>query len=410
MTRAPRTCREFHWRMYGLDLPAQRERLKRQLVFDGEVWDLLDRPAWTEREYRELMAHYYGFITYLDAQIGRLLETLDRTGLARDTLVVYTTDHGEYMGGHGCIFKSMAMYDDLMRVPLLARLPGVVPPGHTTSALTSSVDFLPTLLDYAGVPIPASAQGKSLRPLLEARTERHHDAVFTAFPGPGVQMRMVRTERHKYSYNYQPRQEDELYDLQEDPNELDNLAGLPQVRDLEEQLRVRVFDHMDKIQDPWRRKARAVIAMPPLTRIAFDFDHDYELEYWQLYRGLSGVRIADGKLVGHIDCPGYMVARFDEPAKGDDCPVLEITMAATAGTSAQLYWATSDDPQMKDPMSVRFPIEGDGKMHTYRLELGEHAQWKGKTITHLRLNPVRHKPAPGDLSADWRIDRIGPPR
>ncbi len=410
MTNAPNRNKNGRWRMHGIDLPEQRARLKRQLVFEGEMWDLLDPPAWTEHEYRELMAHYYGYITYIDAQIGRLLAELDRLGLSDNTIVVYTTDHGEFMGGHGCIFKAYMMYDDLMRVPLIVRYPGVVPKDRTSRALACSVDLTPTLLDLAGAKVPATVDGKSLRSVLTGRTEQHRDAVFTSFALPHLQARMVRTDRYKYVLNWLPREKDELYDLQQDPQEMNNLAGQPGAKDVETTLRRRIFDFMDGIDDPWRHQAREMAELRPLDRIQFEFDRACEKAYWRCYRGLSNVRVEGGKLVGQIDCPGYMIATFDAPVSGDDYPTLEIAMATTAGTSAHFYWATTDRPQMGEPTSVRFPIRSDGKMHTYRLELKDKPHWRGKTITQIRLNPVRHLPASGSLRAEWKIDRIGPPK
>jgi len=410
MTRAPKRHRAFHWRMHGIDLAKERARLKRQLVFENEMWDLLDRPAWTEREYRDLMAHYYGYVSYLDAQIGRLLTALDRLGLTDNTLVVYTTDHGEFMGGHGCIFKAMMMYDDLMRVPLIVRFPGVVLKGGSSRALASSVDLMPTLLDVAGVKAPDTVQGKSLKPVLTGRTATHHEAVFTSFPMAHLQVRMIRTDRYKYCYNWKPRQADELYDMRQDPLEMDNLSGRPVVQDVERRLRQRVFDFMDRIDDPWRQLARNMADMPPLSKIQFEFDRAYEKEYWAFHRGIRRVRVKAGRLVGSIACPGYMVATLDEPVKGDDTPVLEITMSVTAGKTAQFYWATTDRPRMCEATSVRFDIQADGKLHTYRLALRENETWRGKMITHIRLNPVRRRPAKGVLRADWQIDRIGPPK
>ncbi len=410
MTKAPASHRDFGWRMCGLDLARERARLNKRIVYANEMWDLLERPAWTEREYRELLAHYYGYVSYIDAQIGRLLDALTRVGLADNTLVIYTTDHGEFMGNHGCIFKGMMMYDDLVRVPLLVRFPGAIPPHTVTRALASSVDLMPTLLDFAAVPTPKGLHGKSLRPLLEGRVDEHHQAVYTSFPAPNVQMRMVRTPRYKYSLNWRPRQINELYDMDADPFEMDNLAGRPEMQRVEQDLQGTIYDFMDRIKDPWRKIARSVGTMPPLTRIAFDFDQEYEWEYWSFHRGLSSVKIADGKLVGRITCPGYMVAHLDEPVQGNDYPTLEITMATTAGEQSQFYWATTERPQMCEAMSVRFALESDGKLHTYRLKLAENENWRDKTITHIRLNPIRRKLATEPLSGRWEIDRIGPSR
>ncbi|HJN17177.1 MAG TPA: sulfatase-like hydrolase/transferase, partial [Armatimonadota bacterium] len=332
MTSAPETHQNFHWRMNDVDMEAERDKLKRQLVFPGEMWDLLDRDEWGEREYRELMAHYYGFMSYIDHQIGRLLDSLDDLGLAADTLVVFTTDHGEYMGGHGNIFKHMAMHEELMHVPLVARLPGAIPADRVTQALSSSVDIMPTLLDYGGADTPESVHGKSLRPVLEGETDDQHEAVYTSFPAPGVQMRMVRTtDDWKYSLNWRPRQVDELYDLSADPLEMENLSGQPEHARREKRMRRLVYSFMREIDDPWRHAARFAVERPPLTDIDFDFTERYDELYWQYFRGLGQIRIEDGVLAGHIACPGYMTATLDEPVSGADYPVLEIAMSVTAG-------------------------------------------------------------------------------
>ncbi len=410
MIRAPRTHREFVWRMYGRDLAKDRQRLKRAIVFEGEMWDLLDRPKWTDREFRELMAHYYGYISYIDQQIGRLLHALDSLGLAENTIVVYTTDHGEFMGGHGCIFKGYMMYDDLVRAPLMVRWPGHVPEGKVSDALVSSVDLMPTLLDLAGVAAPAGADGRSFRSLLLGRSSVHRDAIFSAFTAKPIQTRMIRTQRWKYCLNFRPRQRDELYDLQADPNEMNNLSGLPDYEAVERKLRRRVLEHMQQIGDPWFLAALATTKLPRLTQIRFDFNSPWEIGYWSFYRGISGAHIEGGCLTGKIECPGYMVAELDEPASGDDYPRLEIRMAATAGRWAQFYWATEDRPQMCEAMSVRIPIVADGKLHSYTVDLSHHPLWRGKRITQIRLNPVRRCRADKALTAQWRIDYIGPPR
>ncbi len=410
MTRAPRSNRNGNWRMHGIDLAKERKRLKRQLVFEGEMWDLLDRPAWTEREYRELIAHYYGYVSYIDAQIGRLLAALDELDLAEDTLVIYTTDHGDFSGGHGCIFKAYMMYDDLMRVPLIVRMPGAIPAGRTAEALASSVDLMPTLLDFGGAPVPEGVEGQSLRRVLEGKTDRHHDAVFTTFATPGFQVRMVRTDRYKYCLHFWPPQRDELYDMQADPHEMTNLAGQAEMKEVERRLRERVYAYMAEIDDPWLAMARQVEELTPLTELSFEFDKRSAKLQWTFFRGLSEVRAGHGRLTGRIDCPGYMVATLAEPVAGADVPVLEITMTTSAGRMAQAYWATTDAPTMREAMSLRFPIRGDGKPHTYRLELGKHPLWQGKQITAFRLNPVRREDTSKPLRAAWTIDRIGPPK
>ena len=118
---------------------------------------------------REYMAIYHGMVKYIDDQVGRVLGKLDALGLAENTLVLFTTDHGDMVGAHGCIGKSIfSFYDDLVRIPLLMRLPGRIPPGRVVSNPVSQIDVMPTILDYVGGQEPETLHGASLRPLIDS--------------------------------------------------------------------------------------------------------------------------------------------------------------------------------------------------------------------------------------------------
>lgn len=411
MTHKPRSHRQFHWYMLreGLN-PAN---LKRYLVYEEEMWDLLDRGHFGEREFKELMAHYYGFITYLDQWIGYVLDAVDRLGLRDRTIVIFTSDHGEFMGSHGCIFKAMAMYDELMNVPFLLRYPPLThhpsPIKHQTSALVSSVDVVPTLLELVGVPMPHAVQGRSFASLLRGETEQHRDAVFTSFPAFHRQVRMVRTAEWKYVLNWRPREVDELYHLRRDPGELHNLALEPGHEEVLREMQERLFAWMEETNDPWREEARAAAALPyrEVTSLDFDFDQAWEGGVWVPFRGISGLTIRNGQLIGEIECPGFLVCTLDRPVAAADYPVLLLRMRTTAGQQAQFYWTTTDLPTWDEAKSLRFPIQGDGEFHTYRLELSPHPLWRDRQITAIRLNPIRR--APGDrqpLRGQFAIDRL----
>ncbi|MCL5269119.1 MAG: sulfatase-like hydrolase/transferase [bacterium] len=178
---------------------------------------------------REYAAIYYGQTAMSDALLGRVLDRLDELGEAGRTLVLYTSDHGDMVGAHGIVGKSIqGFYDDLMHVPLIMRLPGVIPAGKRVGDLVSSVDIMPTLLDYAGQTIPSAVQGRSLRPLIEGRPgAAGRDYVFGESTHPGAKMvnRMVRSKRWKYIWRSDRHLE--LYDMQSDPDENFNLIGNP---------------------------------------------------------------------------------------------------------------------------------------------------------------------------------------
>src|SRR5665213_2536779 len=124
--------------------------------------------GWGWEKWSPIVQRYLGEITLLDTQIGRILTALDRLGLADDTVVIYTSDHGDMCGSHGMMDKHYIMYDDVVRVPLFARCPKQVPAGTICGAFVSSaLDLSRTFLDLAGVPAPASFVGQSLAPALQ---------------------------------------------------------------------------------------------------------------------------------------------------------------------------------------------------------------------------------------------------
>ncbi|NOX54630.1 MAG: sulfatase-like hydrolase/transferase [Planctomycetes bacterium] len=202
-------------RLHGTrDLPPwdQRGASKR-------LGDIMGEPG-----IREYVAIYHGMVKYIDDQVGRILRKLDELGLSDNTLVIFTTDHGDMVGAHGCIGKSIAgFYDDLVRIPLLMRLPGRIPAGRKVEAPVSQIDFMPTILDYVGLPAPENIHGRSLRPLIEGREVSWRDH---AFCQRADQLRMLRTKRYKYVFGRKPHVV-ALYDLKADPNEDRNLADDP---------------------------------------------------------------------------------------------------------------------------------------------------------------------------------------
>jgi len=170
----------------------------------------------------EYAAIYHGMVKYIDDQLGRILKKLDDLGLTDRTLVIFTTDHGDMVGAHGCIGKSISsFYDDLVRIPLLMRLPGKIKPRTVVTQPVSQIDMMPTILDYLNVPIPKNIHGRSMRPLIEDRKVPWRDY---AFCQRAMQSRMCRTRRYKYVYARRGLIL-ALYDLENDPHEDRNLAG-----------------------------------------------------------------------------------------------------------------------------------------------------------------------------------------
>ena len=180
-------------------------------------------------EIRQHIADYYGMISHLDAQIGRLLDALAASGHADDTIVVYTADHGLAVGQHGLLGKQN-VYDHSLRVPLIVRGPGI-PAGQRRDGLCYLHDVFPTILDLAGVPVPSGCEGESLVPALTGQDAGMRDCIFSAFqrsqnlaPDDSIQ-RMVRQGNLKLIETRTAGQTHlQLFDLADDPWETLNLA------------------------------------------------------------------------------------------------------------------------------------------------------------------------------------------
>jgi len=195
--------------------------------------------------WQKLTAMFWGYVTLIDEQIGRILQAMDDLGLTEHTALFSSTDHGGFVGNHRLSDKGPMMYDDIYRIPLLARWPGHTAPGGVSYGMLTLMDLMPTFLDIAGAPAPEHVAGRSIRPLLEgAAPPDWPDAVFLQFHGhhfPYPQ-RGIRTLRYKLVVN--PPDVNELYDLAVDPYELCNRIDDPAYAVIRRQLMGRLYDHL----------------------------------------------------------------------------------------------------------------------------------------------------------------------
>lgn len=180
--------------------------------------------------YQALVKNYYRTLLSVDENVGRALAALDRLELASNTLILFGSDNGFFLGEYG-LYDKRLMYDPAIRVPMLVRWPGRVPPGTVDSSLVTNVDIAPTLLEIAGVPVPQWMQGTSFLPLLERKEVAWRDAFYYEFheypdyDHCARRHRGIRTERWKLIEFWEKPVEYELYDLQRDPDETRNLAA-----------------------------------------------------------------------------------------------------------------------------------------------------------------------------------------
>jgi choline-sulfatase len=177
---------------------------------------------WDKQQWRYYRWSYYRNIEQVDAEIGRVLRAVKDSGREKDTLVVFTADHGEGMGHHQMVRKS-SFYNEAAKVPLLFSWPGhIVENKIDTIHLTSGLDITPTLCDYAGIQPPANMRGVSLRPIIEAKRGSSRDFIVSEVSTNTG--RMVRTEDYKY-ITYKGNLVEQLFDIKNDPGETRNLAA-----------------------------------------------------------------------------------------------------------------------------------------------------------------------------------------
>ena len=197
---------------------------------------------------REMQAAYYASIELIDAQVGRMLEALERSGQRENTVVIFMSDHGEMLGDHGLTRKGCRFYEGLAHVPLIISSPSRFRQGVRSGALVELIDIVPTLLQLADLDVTDNVQGKSLLPILtgESEADNHRDVVRCeyrdALDMPGVSHAdMIFDGRHKLVV-YHGTGLGELFDLEEDPHEFDNLWDAAEAADIKQKLLLRLFD------------------------------------------------------------------------------------------------------------------------------------------------------------------------
>ena len=207
-------------------------------------------------KFQRYMRDYLKTLKSLDDNVGRVLDYLDKAGLSENTLVVYTSDQGFYMGEHGW-FDKRFMYEESFHTPLLMRLPGGKK-GVVNDQMVQNIDYAPTFLELAGAEIPEDIQGISLLPLLKGETPKEWRKAlyyhFYEFPAEHMVKRHygVRNDRYKLIHFYNDIDVWELYDLQEDPHEMNNLYGKAGYEEVTRQMMDQLHQLQEQYDDPIR--------------------------------------------------------------------------------------------------------------------------------------------------------------
>jgi choline-sulfatase len=242
--------------------------------FDNEDWENRPLPVqyiccshrrmqqasrWDEGNYRHYLAAYYHYVNRADDCVGKIIESLRKSGEMDNTLLVFLSDHGDGMGAHRMVTKQVSFIEETARVPLMFAGPGINAKGVINKKqLVSLDDLLPTLCDYADIPAPGGIYGKSLMPYLRGDSdEKLREYVvsewttewgFTISPG-----RMLRTDRYKY-VRYKEADGEELFDLENDPGERRSLINDPEYQDVLEMHRNLLLEHIVETNDDFLQR------------------------------------------------------------------------------------------------------------------------------------------------------------
>ncbi len=250
--------------------PTEDQWLKAQLLYAGLAeWGFEGKPLKTEEDWQRIIAHYWGLVSQVDTHMGRILRTLRDCSLEDDTIIVYTSEHGDMMGAHRLLAKAV-MFEEALKVPLMLRIPGVTQPGQHIAAPVGQIDVVPTLLDALGMPLPDHLEGASWLPHLRGEAPLAQENVFIEWNGNDgwghairkgqileSQLAIASEERIRaamrgdpargiitpqgFKYVWWQSGHRELYDLRADPGETTNLAGRsehqPTVAALQDEIR-----------------------------------------------------------------------------------------------------------------------------------------------------------------------------
>jgi len=225
------------------------EKLPSPVMNEGE-----NRRGHSKAHWKKVKAYYYALISHVDDQVGRMLDALEAAGVADDTIVIFTSDHGEHLGDHGLVGKSRS-YDSSSRVPLIISYPKgkIQKTGQRREEIVEAVDLVPTILDWCGIPIPTFLQGRSIRPLLEGRDYEPRQSAFMELGHPSQRnFKAIRT--HEALYQIDSQGEELLFDMAKDPHQLHNVAADPQYANLLGRMRRVLIERWFDVQrqDPQR--------------------------------------------------------------------------------------------------------------------------------------------------------------
>ena len=391
---------------YSLDeitLPANHEDdLKNKPLGQFQNKRCYRGKEWTEEQYKDYIRRYYGYCAYIDYQIGMILDALESSGKADNTIVVFTSDHGDMVAAHGMVFKlTHCGYDELLRVPFLMRYPKRIDIG-TTAMLASNVDALPTLLEYAGLSCPENVAGRSMAKSIGDNTFREY-----TFCNSMEVSYTITDKRWKFVANVNHECCNELYDRTTDPGELVNLINEDTYSQEQQRLQEALTGWLQDSKHPYAERIICDIntplrppsrMYPEVTQVEYignrrfrlgynwhvETNPDLKEKYWSYCQFLNDRYGTDGNIAFRL------VKWPDKPTQewqaGDIIPIgpTEIEIPDTAGPGAYEVRIGLYEPNKKKNVTFAPPYMGIAGTLTVTAD-------KSGAITGVSFAPAKQK-------------------
>ncbi|HMQ49744.1 MAG TPA: sulfatase [Saprospiraceae bacterium] len=318
-------------------------------------------------KYQRYVKDYLRCIASVDDNTGRLLDYLEEKGLAEHTILVYTSDQGFYLGEHGW-FDKRFMYEESYQMPFLVQWPGHIKPGSSTDALCMNLDIAPTLLELAGVAIPEEMQGSSFARFFKKPTHKKgwQKAIYYhyfEYPGTHSVKRHygVRTERYKLIHFYYDIDAWELYDLEKDPREMNNVFDDPAYAKIREALKKQLHQLHDKYEDH-PEDFQTSLKMATLSHLGIGAQLQFEVQPGPYYRPNAESKLTDGQYWNYsryatIIPDGWVGYRMDDAAM-----ILDMGAVKTIKRTG-LHCMQNPDIAAYFPLDVEFWASLDGKKY-----------------------------------------------
>jgi hypothetical protein len=317
-----------------------------------------------EWKYQRYIKDYLRCIASVDDNIGRVLDYLDKNGLKDNTIVIYTSDQGFYLGEHGW-FDKRFMYEESFRTPLIVRYPDKIKPGIDSTDLVMNLDYAPTLLDFAGVPVPEKMQGISMKDILENKKNAQvRDAIYYhyfEYPNEHMVKRHygIRTDRYKLIHFYYDIDAWELYDLKNDPDELNNLYNNKDYEDIITGLKNKLQKLREQYNDTDESR---YLPKPPLevNNVAKGAKVIYVQPYSNRYPGGGDKALTDGLCAPETIVPPVDYKNW-QGFQGNDMEIIIDLKKDTDISEITAGFLQSQANWIFLPKSVKYEISTDGE-------------------------------------------------